>query len=40
MALRTIRIMGDEVLTKVCREVKKVTPCRRGTDRYDQPGDP
>ena len=26
MALRTIRIMGDEVLTKVCREVKKVTP--------------
>ncbi len=76
MALRTIRIMGDEVLTKVCREVKKVTPriseliddmletmydacgvglaapqvggtaqnrsnrCRRGSDRYDQPGDP
>ena len=26
MALRTIRIMGDEVLTKVSREVKKVTP--------------
>ena len=26
MALRTIRVMGDEVLTKVCREVKEVTP--------------
>ena len=26
MALRTIRIMGDEVLTKKCREVKEVTP--------------
>lgn len=26
MALRTIRIMGDEVLTKVCREIKEVTP--------------
>ena len=26
MALRTIRVMGDEVLTKVCREVKQVTP--------------
>ena len=26
MALRTIRIMGDEVLTKSCREVTKVTP--------------
>lgn len=26
MALRTIRIMGDEVLTKKCREVKTVTP--------------
>lgn len=26
MALRTIRVMGDEVLTKVCREVKTVTP--------------
>lgn len=26
MALRTIRIMGDEVLTKTCREVTKVTP--------------
>lgn len=26
MALRTIRILGDPVLTKVCREVKEVTP--------------
>ena len=26
MALRTIRIMGDEVLTKKCREVKEITP--------------
>lgn len=26
MALRTIRIMGDEVLTKTCREIKEVTP--------------
>lgn len=26
MALRTIREMGDEVLTKKCREVKEVTP--------------
>ncbi len=26
MALRTIRIMGDEILTKTCREVKEVTP--------------
>ena len=26
MALRTIRIMGDEVLTITCREVTKVTP--------------
>lgn len=26
MALRTIRIMGDEVLTKTCREVKAITP--------------
>ena len=26
MALRTIRIMGDEVLTKTCREVSKITP--------------
>ena len=26
MALRQIRIMGDEVLTKTCREVTKVTP--------------
>ncbi len=26
MALRTIRIMGDEVLTKKCREIKEVTP--------------
>ena len=26
MALRTIRIQGDPVLTKVCREVTEVTP--------------
>lgn len=26
MALRTIRLMGDEVLTKKCREVKELTP--------------
>ena len=26
MALRQIRIMGDPVLTKVCKEVKEITP--------------
>ena len=26
MALRNIRQMGDEILTKKCREVKEVTP--------------
>lgn len=26
MALRTIRVMGDEVLTKKCRAVKEITP--------------
>ena len=26
MALREIRVMGDPVLTKVCREVTEVTP--------------
>lgn len=26
MAIRTIREMGDEVLTKVCKEVKEITP--------------
>lgn len=26
MALRTIRILGDEILTKVCRPVTKMTP--------------
>ena len=26
MALRTIRIMGDEVLTKRCREITEITP--------------
>ena len=26
MALRTIRLQGDPVLTKKCREVKEVTP--------------
>ncbi|MCR5508212.1 MAG: peptide deformylase [Lachnospiraceae bacterium] len=26
MALRTIRTMGDDVLTKVCKPVKEVTP--------------
>ncbi len=26
MALRTIRMLGDEILTKTCREVKSMTP--------------
>ncbi len=26
MAIREIRMMGDEVLTKVCKEVKQMTP--------------
>ena len=26
MATRTIRTIGDDVLTKVCKEVKEVTP--------------
>ncbi len=26
MALRTIRVMGDEILQKECREVKEITP--------------
>ena len=26
MALRNIRIIGDECLTKTCREVKEMTP--------------
>lgn len=26
MALRNIRVMGDEVLTKTCKEVKEMTP--------------
>lgn len=26
MALRTIRIMGDEILSKNCRQVKEITP--------------
>ncbi len=26
MAIRTIREMGDEVLTKKCREIKEITP--------------
>lgn len=26
MALRSIRVMGDEVLTKQCKEVKEMTP--------------
>ena len=26
MAIRKVRIMGDEVLTKVCREVTEMTP--------------
>lgn len=26
MALRVIRVMGDEILTKACREVKEMTP--------------
>ena len=26
MAIRKIRVMGDDVLTKKCREVKEMTP--------------
>ena len=26
MALRTIRLLGDEILLKDCREVKEITP--------------
>ena len=26
MATRTIRVMGDEILTKPCKEVKQITP--------------
>ena len=26
MAIRTIRVMGDNVLTKVCRPVEEMTP--------------
>ena len=26
MALRTIRLQGDPILNKVCREVKEITP--------------
>ena len=26
MAIRTIRVMGDEILEKKCREIKEVTP--------------
>ena len=26
MALRTIRLLGDDILTKTCREVKVMTP--------------
>lgn len=26
MATRTIRVMGDEILTKTCKEVKQITP--------------
>ncbi|MCD8216771.1 MAG: peptide deformylase [Clostridiales bacterium] len=29
MALRTIRMLGDEILTKKCREVKEMTPRMR-----------
>lgn len=29
MALRTIRVEGDPVLGKVCREVTEVTPDRK-----------
>ena len=26
MAIRKVRVMGDEVLNQVCKEVKEVTP--------------
>ena len=29
MAIRNIRIMGDEVLDKICKPVKKMTPRTR-----------
>ena len=29
MAIRKIREMGDDVLTKQCREVKEVTPKKK-----------
>ena len=37
MALRQIRVMGDEVLTKPCREVKEMTPRLKTliTDMYE-----
>lgn len=37
MAIRKIRIMGDEVLTKVCREVTEMTPrlCQLVDDMFD-----
>ena len=37
MALRTIRIQGDEVLNKRCREVTEMTP-RIATLIEDMPG--
>ena len=34
MALRTIRIQGDPVLTKKCREINEMTKDQRTDRRY------
>ena len=31
MAIRQIRTIGDEILTKKCKPVKEMTPCTRQT---------
>ena len=37
MAIRTVRVLGDDILTKKCREIKEVTPRIRelATDMID-----
>ena len=37
MAIRTVRILGDDILTKKCREITEVTPRIRelATDMID-----
>ena len=37
MAIRTVRVLGDDILTKKCREIKEVTPRIRelATDMLD-----